>query len=417
MRNLDYKKLNELRTELGDSFYILDQEKFIQNYDQFLLAFQNIYQKTAIGYSYKTNYTPALCNIVNSKGGYAEVVSHMEYDLAIKIGVHPSKIIVNGPYHTQNDIRRYLLNDSIVNLDSNYELEYLKSLVKEFPNHNFKIGLRCNFNIKNDFTSRFGFDVESDEFKSIIKYIDNQDNLILSGIHCHFPDRKLDLYQNRVRMMLHICKTLLTNLPAYIDIGGGYYGRMPADLSNQFSSTTIPTFEDYAKLIATEFREEFKNLNDDKKPLLILEPGSALVADILIFATSIIDIKKVNGNEFIAMTAGSKMNMGPMSSTINMPMSVYSGVNENQSNFFEKIDISGFTCIENDYLYTNYSGYICQNDILTFSNIGSYSVVFKPPFILPNCPIISIDFNDKIQIIKRQETTDDIFNTFIFNFL
>nr|MZG79422.1 decarboxylase [Photobacterium lucens] len=60
-----------------------------------------------------------------------------------------------------------------------------------------------------------------------------------------------------------------------------------------------------------------------------------------------------------------------------------------------------------------YTGRLFQGDFLIFNNVGSYSIVFKPPFILPNVPIIELTGNS-VELIKRQETVDDIFETFIW---
>ena len=136
---LDYSKLDNIRKQFGDSYYLLDINRFEKNYDNFLNAFQKNYAKTTIGYSYKTNYTPVLGALINKKNGYAEVVSYMEYELAIKIGVKPNKIIVNGPYKTKEELTTYLSNGSIVNLDSLYEVEILKQLISEQPDKKFKI--------------------------------------------------------------------------------------------------------------------------------------------------------------------------------------------------------------------------------------------------------------------------------------
>lgn len=37
----------------------------------------------------------------------------------------------------------------------------------------------------------------------------------------------------------------------------------------------------------------------------------------------------------------------------------------------------------------------------------------KPPFILPNFPVLDIS-GDQVEVIKSQETFDDIFHTFNF---
>ena len=77
------------------------------------------------------------------------------------------------------------------------------------------------------------------------------------------------------------------------------------------------------------------------------------------------------------------------------------------------MDFGGFTCIESDYLYRNFNGKLATGDMVVFGNVGSYSVVLKPPFILPNFPVIDIS-EGSVELIKRQETFDDIFHTFSF---
>jgi len=75
--------------------------------------------------------------------------------------------------------------------------------------------------------------------------------------------------------------------------------------------------------------------------------------------------------------------------------------------------LAGFTCIESDVLYKNYCGLLAVGDAVVISNCGSYSLVMKPPFILPNFPVLDI-CGDKVEVIKRSETFDDIFHTFQF---
>jgi diaminopimelate decarboxylase len=96
-----------------------------------------------------------------------------------------------------------------------------------------------------------------------------------------------------------------------------------------------------------------------------------------------------------------------------MPMQVFS--NKLNTKKFNNIDIAGFTCIESDYIYKGYTGQLSVEDYVVFSNVGSYSIVFKPQFILPNVPIIEHnDQNTEYEIIKRQETMNDVFSTFTF---
>ena len=408
--SLKYEVLNDMGSHLGDAFYLLDSKKFGQNYDEFLSAFSDIYPKTNIGYSYKTNYTPKLCKLVNEKGGYAEVVSEMEYDLAIELGVNPKMIIVNGPYKSKKVLEKFILGESIVNLDSYAEVESLTEISKRFPSRQLKVGLRCNFEINDTVISRFGFDVEQERFFRMFAQISDIDNITIEGIHCHFQNRDLQSYDHRANRIIELAQKLFAVPPKYIDIGGGFFGKMEGRLKAQFSTPAVE-YCAYASLIATKFKTTYQNFGDHEKPMLLLEPGSAIVADTMYFVAKVVDVKEVRGRS-VATSSGSKFNMGLLTSVINMPMDVYSS-NKAQSKY-EEIDVVGFTCIESDCLYRGYSGWIGVGDYLVFSNVGSYSIVFKPQFIMPNVPVI--EYSEAIgdyEIIKRQETMEDVFSTFI----
>ncbi|EAS65319.1 Orn/DAP/Arg decarboxylase, family 2 [Photobacterium angustum S14] len=404
---MNFNKLEKLSEVYGDSYYLLDSKKFEDNFECLLDAFNSIYSNTKIGYSYKTNYIPKLCKIIDIKGGYAEVVSDMEYDLAIKLGVEPERIIVNGPYKPKNILEKFLLNKSIVNLDSFVEIEYLKEIALKNPTNMIEFGIRCNFDIHNNVVSRFGIDINNPDLLKKLKEISEIKNVKFVGIHCHYPDRNADSYSVRAKKIIEVASSLFTTPPKYIDIGGGFFGKMDERLKKQFSS--YHDYKEYANNIATEFKRAYSALPKEEQPILFLEPGSALVADTMKFVCRVIDIKNIRGTN-IAMTSGSKFNIGLLSSTVNMPLDVHSKYINDKVNEY---DISGFTCIESDYLFKGYTGCLFQGDFLIFNNVGSYSIVFKPPFILPNVPIIELTGNS-VELIKRQETVDDIFETFIW---
>ena len=98
MSELTKSEWQNLISEYGPSFYLLDSEQFRENFLELKAAFSSFYPHFNIAYSYKTNYTPKLCKIINELGGYAEVVSAMELELARRIGVKEANIIWNGPY-------------------------------------------------------------------------------------------------------------------------------------------------------------------------------------------------------------------------------------------------------------------------------------------------------------------------------
>ena len=408
--NLSFNRLQQIANVYGESFYILDSKQFTDNFNELQDAFRKIYPETYIAYSYKTNYTPKLCRIVNELGGYAEVVSEMEIEIAKRVGVPAEKIIFNGPYKNPIAIKKLLLEGGCVNIDSIEEAKFIENIANKYKNHIISVGVRSNFEIRDGVLSRFGIDTKGDDYDWIINMITKTKNIQLREMHCHFATRALETWTPRAEGMLDLIDEKLEVLPDAIDLGGGLFGKMGESLKSQFSSY-IPTYDEYASAVATLFAEKFGTL--ENKPKLVIEPGSALVGDCMKFAAKVTGIKKVRGKA-IATLLGSIYNINPTLNTKNPPITVYHE-NDNDLKNYENLDFGGFTCIESDYLYRNYSGKLKIGDYVVFDNVGSYSVVLKPPFILPNFAIIDCSWDDKeVELIKEAETFDDLFHTFRF---
>ena len=77
MEQINHNMLKGLDEKFGAPFYIMDPEKYRSNINGFLNAFKKRYEKVVAGYSFKTNYVPALCQRARQEGVWAEVVSEM----------------------------------------------------------------------------------------------------------------------------------------------------------------------------------------------------------------------------------------------------------------------------------------------------------------------------------------------------
>lgn len=390
--------IDNLRKEYGEAFYLLDSALFRQNFLELKEAFSSIYPNFNIAYSYKTNYTPRLCKIVNELGGYAEVVSEMEMELAIRCGVDPKRIIWNGPIKNTDKMTEFLLAGGTVNIDSICEADYIRELAYK-SDKVLNVGIRCNYDVNDGVVSRFGFDIDSAEFNKVLEVVTTTPNLYFINFQCHFAKRQIEYWPARARGMVKLLDRVGV-VPERIDIGGGLFGKMDDSLKVQFTSE-IPDYKAYAEAAATVFAEHFK----DQKPELVIEPGSAVVGDCMKFVGTVKTIKSVRGKGF-ASVLGSQKNISMTG--INPPIEV---IHMSKGENYKDLDLVGFTCIEGDVLYKNYNGELAVGDAVVISNCGSYSLVMKPPFILPNFPVLDI-CGDKVEVIKRGETFDDIFHTF-----
>lgn len=402
MMNINNATIKTLRCEFGDAFYLLDSEQFRKNFLELKDTFQSIYPNFNIAYSYKTNYTPKFCKIVNELGGYAEVVSEMEAELAIRCGVEPTRIIWNGPIKNLDKLKEYIFMGVTVNIDSLSEAKYIEELADK-TDKELNVGIRCNYDVNDGVVSRFGFDVDGDDFNEVLDIVTKTANLHFVNFQCHFAKRQVEYWPARAKGMLDLIDHLGI-IPERIDIGGGLFGKMEDSLKAQFNAE-IPDYKAYAQAAATQFADYFKDR--DYKPELVIEPGSAVVGDCMKFVGTVKTIKNVRG-KYIASVLGSQKNISM--SGVNPPMKV---IHMSEGRTYTDMDLVGFTCIEGDVLYRNYTGELAVDDAVVISNCGSYSLVMKPPFILPNFPVLDI-CGENVEVIKRAETFDDIFHTFNF---
>lgn len=394
----------QILSKINTPFYLFDKLGFIKNYNNLRHEMRNIYSNYNISYSYKTNYTPYICKLVKDLGGLAEVVSDMEYTLAKKIGYSNDQIVYNGP-DKGSFLEEHLYNDGILNIDSVAEAKRIEAFAKQI-NKKLSVGIRINLDITKDFTSRFGIDPNSSELNEVLTTLRNAD-IRLSGLHCHISRcRSLDAWAKRAQIMAGLAKDLIIGKPDYISLGSGMYADMPPELKAQFND--VPTYADYASTTLTPFQTQFP----EHEPILLTEPGTTLVARYISFVTSVVSVKNIK-NRRIATVNGSYQNLGEICTLKTLPIKVI----RNSPSIDDKIkavDIMGYTCLEQDLMYPSYLGEVATGDNIIFENVGGYSIVSKPQFIHPNCPMYSIEENGKLLEIMRAETFNDVFDKFLF---
>lgn len=400
--------------EYGSPLYVFHAEEFKTNYVELLNTMHNVYPKYNIAYSYKTNYTPKIISLVKELGGLAEVVSEMEYTLAKKIGYSNEKIIYNGPVKG-NRLFEHIQEGGIANIDSIDELMTVVDFAQKNLNRSYKIAFRVNIDINQGFISRFGIDAYEEENKhaeieKAFALVKEQKNIEVVGLHCHVgQSRSIDAWKNRVRIMFKLVDRYFEKTPEFIDFGSGMNSVMEPELANQFGGH-IPSFDEYARVVAEAMQEKYGNLPWNEQPNLYTEPGTTLISGCMSFLGTVKTIKNVKGKNYVTFDCCGG-NMGDICHLKQLPISIY-----HMGEVIKKLENAtfvGYTCLEHDHIYEGFDGGLAVGDVVQFRNVGSYSNVFKPPFILPNCAMIQID-DSGVSLIKRTETIDDLFQTYMF---
>lgn len=390
-KQLQLKNLKEIAGYWGKApAYLFNVERFTKNFIDLQNEFRKIYPNTHIAYSYKTNHIPGICKIVDELGGYAEVVSPTESQIAVDVvGCKKNRVIYNGII-PDNCMLEIICSNGIVNVESREGLQYV---IKKAPKR-AKIGIRIGYP-----DSRFGF--KEDEISWVLQEI-SEAGLHLAGIHCHVGgSRSLKTWEKKTEDMVRIAgkiETVLGYPLEYIDLGGHLYGRMDAELKEQFGDD-IPSFKDYAETVATIMRDAVKDA--DSMPKLILEPGTALIAD----AISVLATVETTG--FYGGTASATLNVssfdcGMIADYKNLTIEniTQPGVN------FSPQRVFGYTCMEEDYISRCCTTLMAPGDRVLIHNCGAYSISMKGNFITP--PMAMYMVNDSYELLGKLRDRSDV---------
>ena len=90
--------LNEILNTYTTPLVILLENRVRNNINTFLKIFNSVFDNCQCFYSFKANFLPDICNIVQSEGLGAELIGLPELNLALKLHFPPDKIIIGGPY-------------------------------------------------------------------------------------------------------------------------------------------------------------------------------------------------------------------------------------------------------------------------------------------------------------------------------
>ncbi len=387
------------------SAFLIDLDKFQQNLQELHKAFLKHYPKVIIGYSYKTNYIPQICKVAHENNCFAEVVSEMEVEMALNNLNHPSDIIYNGPVKSYDSLEKIIKVGGIVNIDNYSDVEKIYQILSSYPDLRSQVAIRLSFDYE-DNCSRFGLDLETSLL--LEQELLSHKQIDLLGFHFHLPFRNMESFKFRLDCLLKTIQQSKNQDVRYINIGGGFFGKLDDELIHLLGIKEAPTYEDYGQLIGKTLSIFFQE-NNINFPILYLEPGSSVVADVMSFVTKIHAVKTIKNRKYLITYAGRHL-LSPTNKTMELPLAINEKLS---SNCLEEYFVTGFTCIEGDIIGKGMASenIDCVNTTIEIKNVGSYSVVMGSDFILPQPPIYSIN-KDQISLIRTAKSIDEVYNSF-----
>ena len=417
-----------MRTDREHSLYYLIKEGELNKDIELLRGAlrDNWGDNSIMGYSVKTNSLPWLLNHLRKEGFYAEVVSDSEYDLARRLGYDADKIIYNGPIKDRAVFKQVIKDGGIVNLDSNYELDWLEEM--SASSMAIKVGIRINADIASlspneelleEDGGRFGYCLENGTVAQVIERIKSMPNVKLSGLHLHSStkSRSVEVYGALAKLAVNVARDYNLDVE-YIDMGGGYFG----------GRDDMPNYRDYFGVIARVLSECFSK----DKVTLIAEPGVSLVSRASSLITEVIDTKDIRGHRYV-VTTGSRVLLNPQVTRHTYPHHIEymeSPTSAGENNLSEPPTsaaltdlpapdgprqplpsqwICGSTCTEYDRLFEIRDGAeLKPGDRVVYDLAGGYTIALSPLFI-HYFPKVIIEKITGETFVARDEWTNDEF--------
>src|SRR3990167_2895884 len=170
MNKIDGVSIDDLAREFGSPLFAASARAIINNCRSFRTAFSAAYPRVEVAYSYKVNSVPAILGIIHGEGAWAEAASGFEYEIARRMGVPGSSIVLNGPYKKKGELRKAVKEGALINADHMEELELLEEIARE-EGRSIDIGIRVS--------------IESGEAERAVERASRNKLIRIAGLHVH----------------------------------------------------------------------------------------------------------------------------------------------------------------------------------------------------------------------------------------
>lgn len=396
----------KIADQFGTPIFIMQEQGIIERYHTFHNNVTKRYPHAKVAISYKTNFIPALLSLLHKEGALPEVVSGIEYNMALKIRKNNQPIIFNGPMKTTQELLQAIHDGSLINCDHEDEINRIEQIAKNLQKQ-VSIGLRIYFKDSDYHWNRFGFPVSLDESQQtitqLIQRILNSPYLKLAGLHTHIGTNIRDI--NTFGKLAHKLNEFAVILKQYfnielqwLDMGGGLAGISPRIDEYQLLPHTLPDINHYAQSVITPLLPYLNSLS--KPATLYFEPGRTLFEAYGSLLTQVIGKRDKDDSGLPAYIFDAGINSLSTSYVYNFPIQTFT-----KEIHKEKAYLYGPTCMQNDQLHTPTElPQLNINDLLLFHGVGSYCMAFSYSFIRLRPGVVLLRKNNEIAWLRKPES-------------
>jgi diaminopimelate decarboxylase len=407
--NIDGVAITDMLEQYGSPLFIISEKRLRENARRLQRAFTARYPQVLFGWSYKTNYLGAVCNVFHQEGACAEVVSEFEYQRARSLGVPGHCILFNGPHKSRNILEQAVAEGAHIHIDHLDELYLLEDVAHE-ADKEVAVTIRLNFDTGyTEPWSRFGFNVESGQAMDVAWRIASSRSLKLTGLHSHIGTFVLETeaYRAQLRIMCDFMQAVEAKTQCeieYLDIGGGFASLNSLQGIYLPPEQVVPSIEQYAESICDVLLEATHErvAQGRKRPTLVLETGRAMVDDAEVLITSVVANKRLpDGRRGIVLDAG--VNLLFTAFWYNHDVTPIRPLNGKP----EETTLYGPLCMNIDVMrHSLVLPPLSIGDSLVFSPAGAYNNTQWLQFIEYRPNVIMVGEDSEVSLIREAENLE-----------
>jgi diaminopimelate decarboxylase len=428
----------ELAERFGTPLFVVSESHLAHNFRRYQQAFEKQWPEGSVRImaAIKANPITAVRRVLTREGAGCDTFGLGELEAALRGGVPPHDISVNGSIKSRDVIRRAIEVGAHIILDNPIELEYCEEeaakLGKTVP-----VLLRVkpyleDLDEPSDFypsrtiremTQTVKYGIPTSEMLPIGPRAMELPHVELIGVHTHSGrhSKKLEFWRSLVRAYVKVIVLIRdrisqemggTWVPKVVSFGGGFASDSDRETRVAVTDYATPTVDDYAEAITSTFRQEMVANDLDPTGVLIeVEPGRALHNQTGIHLTKVHVTKHETENidRKWAETDTSEVFLSIGSLNVKPPFD-FVVANKADMEPTTTSDIVGATC-NYECLYEQVPVPELElGDVIALLNTGSYIEPYTCNFNALPRPGTVLVSGDRADLIKRHETVEEVFS-------
>lgn len=373
-------------------------------------------------YSYKTHPLPTVLRDLHRQGVGAEVISELELDLALRLGVDPDRIIYNGPAKSEASlytaIERGIL---LLNLNHREELPQILRIARELG-RTVRMGIRVTG--RGGWTGQFGTPMAGDAALRLFETVLAQPEISLVGIHAHrgallHHEAELDAYLDELLGFVEGLHRRLGWSPELLDVGGSLGVASVQSISTgamrlargfgvpiqapELRGRLSPAA--YAGRLRQRVTQHFQR-QGKAVPRIVVEPGRSITGNTQMLITRVVSLRELeDGSGLAILDAGINL----ASILAHERHQIFRVDPPEPGRALQRYRLVGPICQPGDVIAQALMLPRLQvGDHLVIMDAGAYFEADSTVFSFPRPATLRVD-GAALQLARRAETATDIF--------